>query len=128
MRRCALLFFLAAMILPASAAKRVTVDQLDQALAALHGKPDSETARHLIDIELSQRPSPATLSRWKSDNPGPETQQALTLVADSATFLPLPPAEIPSTPAPDHEEQRRIMALTVGYVSKAVHQLPNFSA
>ncbi len=128
MRRCALLVLLAAIVLPASAAKRVTVDQLDQTVAAFHGKPDAETARHLIDIELTQRPGPATLSRWKSDFTGPETQEALNLIADSAAFLPLPPAEIPPTPAPAHEEQRRIMGLTVGYVSRTVHQLPNFSA
>ena len=47
MRKLALLFFLALTVLPAVAAKRVTVDQLEQALAAAHRKPDAEVAQQL---------------------------------------------------------------------------------
>jgi VWFA-related protein len=49
----------------------------------------------------------------------------LVTLADESAFLDLPGAEIPATAAPDFAEQRRMMALTVDYVSKTIHQLPN---
>jgi VWFA-related protein len=50
------------------------------------------------------------------------------LLADVAAFLDPPAAEIPATPAPDFAAQRRMIALTVDYASKTLHQLPNFFA
>ena len=128
MRRCVLLACLAAIASPAFAAKPVTVEQLQQALSAIHGKPDAEIARQLSDLQLTERLSTARLLQLDHDFPGPEAQQALTALADLSAFLNLPPAEIPATAAPDFAEQRRMMALTITYVSKTLHQLPNFSA
>ncbi len=51
MRKLALCLFLAGMALPAVAAKHVTVEQLEQVLAAAQGKPDPEMARQLSDLE-----------------------------------------------------------------------------
>lgn len=128
MRPLAFLVLMVIVGLPASAAKRISVQELDQRLAALRGKPDAETARHFADVELSERPTETTLMRWRTDFPGPLTGQALSLVVDAAAFLDLPSTEIPSMAAPDHETQRHIMALTVDYVSKTIHQLPNLFA
>ena len=128
MRRCVLLACFAALVSPAFAAKRVTVEQLQQVLSATHGKPDAEIARQLSDLQLTDRLTTARLLQLEKDLPGSEAQQALTALADLSAFLNLPPAEIPATPAPDFAEQRRVMALTVKYVSQTLHQLPNFSA
>jgi VWFA-related protein len=128
MRRCALLVCLAAIVSPAFAAKRVTVGQLQQVLSAIHNKPDAEIARQLSDLQLTESLSAAKLSQLEESFSGPQARQALTALADLSSFLSLPPAEIPATPAPDVAEQRRILALTITYVSKTLHQLPNFSA
>ena len=128
MRRCVLLACLAAMVSPAFAAKRVTVEQLQQVLSAIHGKPDAEIALQLSDLQLTERLSTPKLLQLEENLPGPQARQTLTALADLSAFLSLPPAEIPATPAPDFAEQRRVMALTMTYVSKTLHQLPNFSA
>jgi VWFA-related protein len=132
MRKLALLLFLAGIALPAFAATNITVEQLQQVLAAAHGKPnakvDAKLARQLSGLELTERLSAATLSRWVADLPGPESRRSLVLLADAAAFLNPPATEIPATPAPDFAAQRRMIALTVDYVSKTLHQLPNFFA
>ncbi len=128
MRRLALLFFLLGIAMPALAVKRVTVEQLQQMLAGLHGKRDDEAARQLSNLELVERLSSDKLALWQADLPGPEARQCLTNLARESVFLDLPRGELPSLPPPDLPEQRRIMALTVDYVSKTTHQLPNFYA
>jgi VWFA-related protein len=125
MRKLALLLLLAGIALPTFAASRVTVEQLEQLLAAAHGRRDIEIARQLSNLELTERLSTAKLSRWEADLPGPEARRSLVTLADESAFLDLPGAEIPATAAPDFAEQRRMMALTVDYVSKTIHQLPN---
>jgi hypothetical protein len=65
MRRLILAGLLAAMTLPAGAAKRVTVAQLEQALAAASTahKADAEMARLIAGMELSERLSEGVLER-----------------------------------------------------------------
>jgi VWFA-related protein len=126
MRKLALLLLLAGTALPTFAANRLTVEQLEQLLAAAHGRRDVEIARQLSNLELTERLSTAKLSRWEADLPGPEARRSLVTLADESAFLDLPGAEIPATATPDFAEQRRMMALTVDYVSKTIHQLPNF--
>ncbi|MGB7546525.1 MAG: hypothetical protein WBM14_02140 [Terracidiphilus sp.] len=113
---------------PAVAAKPVTVEQLQQALNNLNGKPDAEIARHLSELQLSERLSLSSFGRLKGLMPGDKSRQALLAIADESAFLAPPPSEIPDTPTPDFAEQRRIMGLVVAYVSKTVPQLPNFIA
>jgi VWFA-related protein len=128
MRKLALLFFLALTVLPAVAAKRVTVDQLEQALAAAHRKPDAEVAQQLASLELTERLSADSLAKLQTELPGEKSRQAFMMLADAAAFLDLPAAKIPSTAAPDVTAQRNILALTVNYVAQTVQKLPNFFA
>jgi VWFA-related protein len=128
MRHVALLLLLTALSLSAFAAKHVTVKQLEQVLVASHANPDAKVASQLFEMELTERLDPTTLARWEAEAPGPETRQALLALADMSAFLNLPAAEIPSTTAPDFNAQRRLMAMTVDYVSKTISNLPNFFA
>ena len=70
MRALALLLTLAGFVLPAFGAKRVTVDELEQTLAAAHSLPDAEVAKQLSDLELSERLSTARLDRLETKVPG----------------------------------------------------------
>src|SRR4051794_16823209 len=115
-------------VLPAFASSRLTVTELEQRLAADHGKSDAEIAQRLSDLELTERLSSASLEKLRAMSPGVKTAQALRILADQSSFLSLPAAEIPAIPAPDVATQRQIMALVVSYVSKTIHQLPNFYA
>ncbi len=126
MRTLALLLGLVGFVLPAFGAKRVTVDGLEQTLAAAHTLQDAEVARQLADLELTERLSTAKLDRLKAELPGEKSRQALMILADASVFLDPPAAEIPGQPIPDVATQRKILALTVNYVTQSLHQLPNF--
>ena len=106
--------------------KRITVEQLEQVLAAAHGKPDAEVAQELSVLELTERLSTIRLSHRNQHLPGRKSELALAALADESAFLDLPSADIPTAAVPDLETQRRIAALTVDYVAKSVHGLPNF--
>ena len=112
----------------AVASKSITVEQLEQVLASAHGKLDAKVAQQLSGLELTERPSTAKLSRWEAALPGPASRRALVLLADVAAFLDPPAEDIPTTAAPDFSAQRRMIALTVEYAGKTIHQLPNFFA
>jgi hypothetical protein len=133
MRNLFLLFLVAGLALPAFADKdaavaKVTVAQLEQTLAAAHGKPDADVARQLSGLELTERLNMAKLAALKADLPGDKARGQLTILADSAAFLAPPEAEIPATPAPDAAAARQMLTQVVNYVNTTVRQLPNLLA
>lgn len=128
MRKWALCFLLAGLALPALAANRVTVSQLEQVLAAASGKPDADAARQIAGLELTERLSSARLEQLRANLPGEKSQQALIALADTSAFLDPPPTDMPATATPDAATQRRIMALTVDYLGKTLPLLPNLFA
>ncbi|MGA2559047.1 MAG: VWA domain-containing protein [Terracidiphilus sp.] len=128
MRKIAVFFVFVFLLFPAFAAKKVTVEQLQQAVTALHAKPDVEAARAIAEMELTERLNPADADRLAAGLQGEETRRAVAAVADASAFLDPPPAEIPARPAPDVAAQRQMLALTVAYVGKTIPQLPNFFA
>jgi len=133
MRKLTVLLLLAGMALPAFAAKdipttKVTIAQLEQALAAAHGKPDADLAQQLSGMELTERLSAPRLARLNADLSGERARQALVILADSAAFLDLPAVEIPADTPPDPATARRMLTAIVDYVNKTVPQLPNLIA
>jgi VWFA-related protein len=131
MRRLILLGLMAVLVLPAGAAKRVTVEQLEQAIAtdsAAH-RADTEVARQIGEFELSERLTGATLDRFAARLPlGPRTALALQLLADQSAFLDPPASEMPATALPDAAMQQRMMDAARGYVAQTLPHLPNFFA
>ncbi len=111
MRRIALLLLLFAIALPAFAANPISVEELERLLAAAPTQEDAHVGRKLSNLELTQRLNSVKLSRWLSALPGPKSQQALLALADMSAFLDLPPAEIPTTAAPDSAAQRHMLSL-----------------
>ena len=129
MRRLILLGLMAAVVLPAVAAKRVTVAQLEQSLAADSGshRADADVAHRLAGLELSERLTEATLDRFANNLPlGPRTALALQLLADESAFLEPPASELPATGTPNAATQQRMMDLARGYVVKIWPHLPDF--
>ncbi len=114
--------------LPALAARSITTDQLELLLTSIHGKTDTEVARQITDLRLTERVSSVRLVEMQKQMPGDRSKQALLALVDESAFLNPPASEMPAKAAPDLSEQRRIMALTVAYVGKTIPQLPNFLA
>jgi hypothetical protein len=128
MRVPAILLFAALLPATAHAAQLVTVDQVQQILAASHGESDVKLAEEISSLEAAERIDTATLDRWQSAAPGSHTRDALLLLADSSAFLPLPPSRIVEQPPPDAAGLHQIIARTVDELGKILHNLPNFMA
>jgi hypothetical protein len=106
----------------------MTGAQLEQRLSTVRDQPDAEVAKELSQIELSERLSAARLSRCEAGLPGPRSREALMAVADVAAFLDPAAADVPALKIPSVEAQRQMIGATVDYVTKTMHQLPNFFA
>ena len=128
MGKITLLLLLAWASSPAFADEPVTVEQLGKLLVSAHGMTDEKVARQLSELTLTERLSAVTFSRLEAELPGPESRRSLGILADVSAFLDLPAAEIPNRAAPDIAAQRQVLTQTVSYVSKTIHQLPDFSA
>ena len=111
-----------------ASADRVSVEQLEQILAAATAKGDAEAARELSPLELSERLSSARMEHWRARLPGEKSRQALLALADTSSFLPPPASEVPATAPPDADAQRRMLGLTVHYLAKTLPLLPNLFA
>jgi hypothetical protein len=111
-----------------TALRRVGVEELQRILAEDKGKADVEVARQLSGLELTERVSDAELKLLEKDVPGAKSQWALIALADAAVFLGPAAADVLSQAAPDLSEQRRMLALTMEYLSKTLPKLPDFYA
>jgi hypothetical protein len=90
---------------------------------------DSDLARQLYRVELTERLTPKTFARiLAKDQPGPEAAQALAFLEDKSAFLDPPQAEWTSLPFPDAESEKHALELTRGYVFLTLLRLPDFFA
>ena len=106
----------------------VTVDQLRNLVAASHAT-DAETAQKIRALHLSERLTAVTLQKIvDSQHPGPQTAEALRLLADFSAFLEPPPQEIPERQAPGIPEQQAMVNGAVHFLSVVLKQLPDFFA
>jgi hypothetical protein len=113
---------------PARPVEKVTVEELENALATMHGKKDQDLAKRLSGMELSERLSSARLAKMQADLPGQKSRLALLVLADASVFLQLPAAEIPATPPPDLDAQKLVLSKAAENLVSAIHKLPDFFA
>jgi VWFA-related protein len=113
---------------PIPAPRRRKVDQLAQLLVGAHGESDSEVAKKLSELALTERLSEQRLASLEKDEPGKQTREELRILADSSAFEKPPRDEIPQDAPPDANAQRRTLALTADYVNTTIHKLPNLFA
>jgi hypothetical protein len=112
----------------ALAGREISGQQLEQMLAGSYHEPDAKVAKQLSDVELTERLSAARLARCEANLRGPDARRALIGLADRSSFLDPPISEIPTIAEPDPQAQRRLIALSEDYVTKAIRQLPNLYA
>lgn len=131
MRTWMIVVALLAAAFPASAARRVTITELQQFLTAQYAahKSDAFIAGHLGEMELSEQLTGPTLDRITANlKPGKKAAQALQLLADKSAFLEPPAGEIPNKAAPDIPEQVRLFRGAVDFASVTLEKLPDFLA
>ena len=125
MSRFVLFFFLLFQLTPFSfAARRVTVEQLKQLINSNQGKRDDKTADRILGLQLTERLSAEKFAALQATLPGPQSRQALQIIADIAEFQDPPSAEISNQPAPTLEQQRDIAAHAIDQVTATIHRLP----
>jgi hypothetical protein len=127
-RRWAIGLLFAGMARPAPATKPLSVEQLEDLLAANQGKPDAHVASQLADVELTERVSPVRLAKWEKQFPGSKSHELLLRMADEAAFLKTPALDMMRIDAPDQETQEHMVALALEYVKTTLTRLPNFTA
>jgi len=131
MRAAALAFILSGSAVPVLAMHPVTVAQLEQMLLQQRSahKSDSSIVQELSEVKLSEELTAPTLKRITAESEaGPQTAQALDLLADESALLAPPAAEIPADPRPDMAAQRNLFTAAVDYVVKTIRSLPDFLA
>ena len=129
MRRPILLALAALLVVPAGAARRVTVAQLAETLsaAAAQHRSDEEIARQVASLELSERLTPATLDQFAAKIPlQPRTALALQLLSDQSAFIDPPAGEFPATAPPDEATQQQMLTAARSYGVETWGRLPNF--
>jgi hypothetical protein len=130
MRRFGWILVVLTMAAPAWAAKKLSVEQLQDLLHSLRqaNKTDAEVATELQQIELTEELTKSTIDSLASFVPGPlTTDQIYVLEARSAVLAP-PAADLPSTPAPDAAAQKALLDKAVDYATKTYAQLPHLTA
>jgi VWFA-related protein len=128
MRRLAVLLLILGIAWPAMAEKTMSIEQMEQLLTKLHGKPDGKVADELDSVGLTERVSPARLEKWEAEFPGKRSREELTKLADLSAFLNPPASDVLRDPPPDVETQERMMALAVDYMRLTTQRLPDFYA
>jgi len=113
---------------PAGNFQPVTIEQLEQALAARHSKRDKEVAQRLGNLQLTERLSMARLERLKAGLPGEKSRLALVALADASAFLDLPAKETLPNAAPDFAIQRQIFSRAAAFALSSISRMPNFFA
>lgn len=135
MRRLIVLALVAAMVaatvVPAAAARRVTVAQLEETLAAamVEHRPDGDVAHQIGSLELSERLTDITLGHLAAKLAlQPRTALALKLLADQSAFLDPPASELPATGQPDQATQQGLTDAARGYALRTLPHMPDFFA
>jgi len=128
MRKLHFLLVIAGMALPACAARRVSVAELEQLLVATHGQQDKKVAKQIDDLVLTERVSYTRLAKWESEFPDPLSREALIKIADGSAFEGAAPEDVPNTPKPDRDAQIQMLKKAMDYTADTLHRLPNFTA
>ena len=129
MRRLMLAALIGASALSTSAARRVTVAQLDEVLAtddAAH-RPDLDAAHQIGELEMTERLTEHALGRFVAAHKlGPRTALALQLLSDQSAFLDPPANELPATAFPGTDAQEHMLDAARAYSVETWSRMPNF--
>jgi VWFA-related protein len=110
------------------AIERVSVKQLEAAIANAHDTSETEFVRQIDGMQLTERLSSTKLAALAKSARGKKAREALEVLANESVFLAPPADEIPSTPPPDIATQRQIISSTISYLNTTIPALPDFFA
>jgi hypothetical protein len=115
---------------PVMAAKKITVQELKDALLAMQQahRGDEDVATQLKQVELGEELTRSAMNSLAPLIPGPLSTEQLYLLEGKTALLTPPPADLPATAAPDLATQQAILAKAVDFVTKTYMQNPHMTA
>jgi hypothetical protein len=115
---------------PAWAAKKLTVQQLNDLLISFQQgkKTDVEVATELKQVELSEELTLAAMNKIVTLAPGKFSMEQIYVLEARSAMLPPPPSDLPAAPAPDAATQKIILNKVFDYGTKYYDQLPPLTA
>jgi hypothetical protein len=115
---------------PAWPAKKISVQDLKDLLAAMQQKKksDADVANALKQVELSEELTRAGMNSLLGFEPGQQTTEQIYVLEAGSAMLAPPAADIPSAATPDSAVQNAILNKAADYVTKTYAELPAFSA
>ena len=130
MKRFAWLVVIGLIASPCWAAKKITVQQLKDMIAAAQQshKSDADVAAELKDVDLTEQLSRSTMNSLATLVPGQLTSEQLFVLEIRSAVLPPPASDIPSKPVPDAAGQKAIIDKAADYATKTYAQLPALTA
>lgn len=120
---------IATMALHAAAARRVTVAQLQELVAADEDghHADLDIAHHIGELEITEQLTERTLDHLAALHKlGPRTALALQLLSDQSVFLEPPASELPATAPPDAALRQQMLEAARAYSVETWTRMPNF--
>lgn len=108
--------------------RAVTVALLTEIIGEVKRRRDSEAAKEIERLQLTQRLSSPRLARLSAELPGAKAKSALLAVGDASVFLMPPSDEIPPKARPALTDQNQMMSLVLNYLAKTIPKLPDFYA
>jgi hypothetical protein len=113
-----------------SAAKRITVADLQQTLQSMHrdNKSDEDIAAALKQMELSQQLTRPVMNNLVDFVLGKQTTEQIYVLEARSAILAPPASDIPATPALDAAAQQALLAKVSSYASTTYDQLPSLTA
>lgn len=114
--------------MPAFSVDQVTVAQLQQRLAAAHGKSDKYLQKHIANLQLTERLDHREFLRLGRALPGDKSRMALMALADASAFLPPPRSEMGTEATPDNKTEGEILIRSAKFVVAESKRMPNFLA
>jgi hypothetical protein len=130
MKRLGWILIVLSVASPAWAAKKITVQQLQEMLASFHQamKTDAEVATELKQVELTEELTPGAIGSMVVNLPGVLSNEQISVLEIRSAVLAPPPSDLPSTAAPSDADQKAILSKAADYISKSYAQLPHLSA
>ena len=115
---------------PAWAAKKLTVQQLNDLLVSFqqNKKTDVEAATDLKQVELTEELTRAAMNKIVTLAPGKFSLEQIYVLEARSAALPPPASDLPALPVPDAAAQKAILDKAAVYTTSIYSQLPTLKA
>jgi hypothetical protein len=117
-------------ITPVWAAKKMTVQELKQALDSLNQakKTDEQVATVLKEVELTEELTASAVTSLLPESPGPETNEQVYVLEARSAMLKPPPSDLPQLAPPDVAMQTALQEKAIGLLVNSNKQFPSMAA